>query len=85
VPPTGSEIHPGGFRLTLGMYITPELAALAYDAATWRLGRPGCNLNYPKVQSLAEAKFLAPAPSTTRNVLTSDHFIMTTEKLVIDL
>jgi hypothetical protein len=57
-----SELRAGGFRLTLGTYNTPELAARAYDAAAWRLGCPRRDLNFPDVQSLAEAEFLAPDP-----------------------
>jgi hypothetical protein len=36
-----AELRAAGFRLTLGMYASPEEAAHAYDAAAWRMGRPG--------------------------------------------
>ncbi|KAK1604165.1 hypothetical protein QYE76_027838 [Lolium multiflorum] len=65
VRPSGrftAEIRAGGFRLTLGTYNTPELAARAYDAAAWRFRRPGHNMNFPDVESLEEAEFLAPPP-----------------------
>jgi hypothetical protein len=42
----------------------------ANDTAAWRLGRPRRDLNYPDVQSLVEAEFLAPAP---RLVTDEDH------------
>ncbi|KAK1609988.1 hypothetical protein QYE76_033661 [Lolium multiflorum] len=65
VRPSGrftAEIRAGGFRLTLGTYNTPEEAARAYDAAAWRFRRPGNDMNFPDVESLEEAEFLAPPP-----------------------
>ncbi|KAK1699215.1 hypothetical protein QYE76_015912 [Lolium multiflorum] len=65
VRPSGrftAEIRAGGFRLTLGTYNTPEEAARAYDAAAWRFRRPGHDMNFPDVESLEEAEFLAPPP-----------------------
>ncbi|KAK1618073.1 hypothetical protein QYE76_023590 [Lolium multiflorum] len=56
-----TEIRAGGFRLTLSTYNTPE-AARAYDAAAWRFRRPRRDMNFPDVESLEEAEFLAPAP-----------------------
>ncbi|KAK1680608.1 hypothetical protein QYE76_041456 [Lolium multiflorum] len=56
-----AEICAGGFRLTLGTYNTTELAARAYDAAAWRFRRPRCDMNFPDVESLEEAEFLAPS------------------------
>ncbi|KAK1661685.1 hypothetical protein QYE76_049844 [Lolium multiflorum] len=57
-----AEMRAGGFRLTLGTYNTPELAARAYDAAAWRFRRPRRDMNFPDVESLEEAEFLAPTP-----------------------
>ncbi|KAK1606653.1 hypothetical protein QYE76_030326 [Lolium multiflorum] len=52
----------GGFRLTLGTYNTPELAARAYDAAVWRFRWLRRDMNFPDVESLEEAELLAPTP-----------------------
>ncbi|KAK1696895.1 hypothetical protein QYE76_013592 [Lolium multiflorum] len=57
-----TEMRAGGFRLTLGTYNTPELAARAYDAAAWRFRRPRRDMNFLDVESLEEAEFLAPTP-----------------------
>jgi hypothetical protein len=54
-----TELRTDGFRLTLG---TPELAAHAYDAVVWRFRWPRRNLNFPAVESIEEAEFLAPPP-----------------------
>ncbi|KAK1677169.1 hypothetical protein QYE76_038017 [Lolium multiflorum] len=62
VHPSGrftAEIRAGGFRLTLGTYNTPEEAARAYDGGG---ARPGHDINFPDVESLEEAEFLAPPP-----------------------
>jgi hypothetical protein len=50
-----AELRAGGYRLTLGTYPTTELAA-------WRFRRPRRDMNFPDVESLEEAKFLAPLP-----------------------
>jgi hypothetical protein len=57
-----AELRTGGFRLMLGMYDTPELAARAYDTAVWHFRHPRRDLNFPDVQSIKEAEFLAPPP-----------------------
>jgi hypothetical protein len=57
-----AELCAGGYRLTLGMLVMPELAARAYDAAAWRFRHPRRNLNFSEVASLEEAEFLTPAP-----------------------
>ncbi|KAK1684471.1 hypothetical protein QYE76_045319 [Lolium multiflorum] len=57
-----AELRADGFRLTLGTYNTTELATHAYDAAAWRFRRPRRDMNFPDIESLEEAEFLAPAP-----------------------
>jgi hypothetical protein len=36
--------------------------ARAYDTAAWRLHRPWRDMNFPDVESLEKAEFLAPLP-----------------------
>jgi hypothetical protein len=55
-----AELRAGGFRLTLGTYDTPELAAGTYDAAAWHFRRPRRDLNFLDVQSIEEFEFLSP-------------------------
>ncbi|XP_051190835.1 ethylene-responsive transcription factor ERF011-like [Lolium perenne] len=62
-----AELRVGGFRLTLGTYGSPELAARSYDTAAWRFRRPRCDFKFPDVESLEEAEFLAPAPCLVDN------------------
>jgi hypothetical protein len=57
-----TELHAGGFRLTIGTYDVPARTTRAYDAAAWRFRRPQRDLNIPDVESLEEAEFLAPPP-----------------------
>ncbi|KAK1653680.1 hypothetical protein QYE76_071485 [Lolium multiflorum] len=62
VRPSGrftAEIRAGGFRLTLGTYNTPELAARAYDAAAWRFRRPHASLS--GVESADDPRGIPPA------------------------
>jgi hypothetical protein len=65
-----SELRASGFWLTLGTYDKLELAARAYDAAVWRLGRPRRDLNFPDVASHVKVEFFVPLPalSPTRTV-----------------
>jgi hypothetical protein len=46
----------------LGTYDAPELVTRAYDVAAWHFRRLHRDLNFPDVQSIEEAKFLAPPP-----------------------
>ncbi|KAK1611646.1 hypothetical protein QYE76_035319 [Lolium multiflorum] len=63
VRPSGrftAEIRVGGFRLTLGTYNTRRRRR-AHDARGVAF-RPGHDMNFPDVESLEEAEFLAPPP-----------------------
>ncbi|KAE8802629.1 putative AP2 protein [Hordeum vulgare] len=41
-----TEIRSGDVRLGTGTFETAHEAARAYDAATWRLGRPRAQMNF---------------------------------------
>jgi hypothetical protein len=62
-----AELRARGFRLTLGMYDTQELATRAYDATAWRFWRPRRNLNFLEMESLVKAEFLVPPPRLIDN------------------
>ncbi|XP_051196942.1 ethylene-responsive transcription factor 1-like [Lolium perenne] len=66
-----AEIRAGGFHVTLGTFNTPELAAHAYEAATWRFRRSRRDLNFQDIESLEEAEFLVPAPRRASSARTS--------------
>jgi hypothetical protein len=46
-------------RVWLGMFRTEE-AACTYDAAVWRFGHARSGLNFPDIETVEEAQFLAP-------------------------
>jgi hypothetical protein len=62
-----NDIYYAEFRDTLGTYDASELAACAYDAATWRFHRRRHDLNFPEVESLEVAELLAPPPRLLDN------------------
>jgi hypothetical protein len=61
--PERDVLRRAGFRLTLGTYESPKEAARAYDVAAWCVSRPQREMNFPKMESLAEAEFLATQPA----------------------
>lgn len=44
----------------LGTYPTTDEAAHAYDMAVWHAGRPRTELNFPEIETWADAEFLVP-------------------------
>ncbi|KAM0867956.1 hypothetical protein ACQ4PT_041647 [Festuca glaucescens] len=56
------EITAGGHHCWLGMFDSSDEAAHAYDAAAWRFIRPHWDMNFPQIQSQADAEMLAPEP-----------------------
>ena len=55
-----AEIRSGDIRLGLGTFETAHEAARAYDAATWRLGRPRAQMNFQDVWTCEQAQAVAP-------------------------
>jgi hypothetical protein len=62
-----AEFHAGSYRLTLGTYDAPKLAARAYHAVAWRFRRSRRDLNFSEVESLEKAELLAPPPRLLDN------------------
>nr|XP_020162103.1 leucine-rich repeat extensin-like protein 5 [Aegilops tauschii subsp. strangulata] len=54
------EFSDTGRRFWLGTYPTVHEAALAYDVAVWRVGRPRNDLNFPEIETQADAELLVP-------------------------
>jgi hypothetical protein len=48
-----------GKRMWLGTSNSPEEAAYAYAAMAWQICRPRHQLNFPNVETIHEAEFLA--------------------------
>ncbi|KAI5006174.1 hypothetical protein ZWY2020_033417 [Hordeum vulgare] len=57
-----AEIQSGDVRVGIGTFETAHEAARAYDAATWRLGRPRAQMNFHDVYTHEQAQDLAPPP-----------------------
>ncbi|KAE8789394.1 Protein TRANSPARENT TESTA 12 [Hordeum vulgare] len=58
----GSSGYRGVLVLGLGTFETSHKAARAYDAATWRLGRPHTQMNFQDVYTREQAQDLFPPP-----------------------
>ena len=54
-----ADITTGGHRVWLGTFDSADLAARAYDAASWRFARPRSELIFPNL-TREEAVWLAP-------------------------
>ncbi|KAE8792540.1 putative AP2 protein [Hordeum vulgare] len=57
-----AEIRSGDVRLGLSTFETSHEAARAYDAATWRLGRPRAQMNFHDVYTRQHAQDLISPP-----------------------
>ncbi|CAM0944640.1 unnamed protein product [Alopecurus aequalis] len=55
-----AEIRNGNTRISLDTFETAHGAAQAWDAAAWRLGRPGAGLNFHDVWTRQQMQDLAP-------------------------
>ncbi|XP_020157573.1 ethylene-responsive transcription factor 1-like [Aegilops tauschii subsp. strangulata] len=56
----GIEFSDAGFRFWLDTYTTADKDTRAYDGAVWRAGRPKMDLNFPKIETRADAEFFVP-------------------------
>ncbi|KAF7039336.1 hypothetical protein CFC21_049350 [Triticum aestivum] len=56
----GVEFTDAGRRWWIGTYPSAHEAARAYDVAVWRAERPRSHLNFPEIESRAEAEMLVP-------------------------
>nr|XP_051201768.1 uncharacterized protein LOC127315308 [Lolium perenne] len=57
-----AEIRSGDERIRLGMFEMAHVAARAYDAVAWRLGRSRRTMNFHDVWTREQAEALAPPP-----------------------
>ena len=53
-------------RAKEGTYYLAHLAARAYDAAAWRLGRPANQMNFDDVTCVEEAEMAVPHRASSR-------------------
>ncbi|XP_051202052.1 uncharacterized protein [Lolium perenne] len=59
-----AEIWSGGERIGLDTYETAHEVARAYNAVSWRLGRPRRSMNFSDIWTRQQAKDLTPPPPT---------------------
>ena len=57
-----AEIRFDDIHLGLGTFDTTHEAASTYEAAAWRLGRPGVQMSFFDVRTREQAQELAPSP-----------------------
>ncbi|XP_020186805.1 uncharacterized protein [Aegilops tauschii subsp. strangulata] len=66
----GVEFSDAGRRWWIGTYPSAHEAARAYDAAVWRAERPRSHLNFPEIESRAEAEMLVPQGINMKEITT---------------
>jgi hypothetical protein len=64
------EFSDAGHRWWLGTYPTSHEAARAYDVAVWHAGRPKEHLNFPEIESRADAEMLVPHGIQMEEIMT---------------
>ncbi|XP_037445435.1 ethylene-responsive transcription factor ERF104-like [Triticum dicoccoides] len=66
----GVEFSDAGRRWWIGTYPSAHKAARAYDMAVWRTERPRSHLNFPEIESRAEAEMLVPQGINMKEITT---------------
>ena len=66
----GVEFSDAGRRWWIGTYPSAHEAARAYDVAVWRAERPRSHLNFPEIESRAEAEMLVPQGINMKEITT---------------
>ena len=64
------EFSDVGRRWWIGTYPSYHEAARAYDVAVWRAERPREHLNFPEIESRAEAEMLVPQGINMKEITT---------------
>ncbi|KAF7070030.1 hypothetical protein CFC21_075587 [Triticum aestivum] len=66
----GVEFSDAGRRWWIGTYPSAHEAARAYDMAVWRAERPRSHLNFPEIETRAEAEMLVPQGINMKEITT---------------
>ncbi|XP_037475045.1 ethylene-responsive transcription factor ERF084-like [Triticum dicoccoides] len=66
----GVEFSDAGRHWWIGTYPSAHEAARAYDVAVWRAERPRSHLNFPEIESRAEAEMLVPQGINMKEITT---------------
>nr|XP_020201394.1 ethylene-responsive transcription factor 2-like [Aegilops tauschii subsp. strangulata] len=66
----GVEFSDAGRRWWIGTYPSAHEAACAYDVAVWRAERPRSHLNFPEIETRAEAEMLVPQGINMKEITT---------------